>query len=178
MLESAGLKCEIIPSDVAEVGYGGSPEAIPRRIALQKVKAVKAQLGNEFDGWILGADTLVAIDHEVLGKPNDRTHAMHMLARLSGRAHHVHTAIRIEDAMGDFFEETVTTEVVFAKLTERQIKDYVETGEPDDKAGAYAIQGLAAGMVKEIRGSYTNVVGLPLYETIAALGHMGAVVIE
>lgn len=174
MLESVGLAFDVVPSEVAEVGYGGAPSAIPQRIVVQKVKSVKARLGTEFDGWILGADTLVALGQDVLGKPNDRKHATTMLARLSGVDHQVYTAFRIENALGEVFEQTVMTEVSFAKLTASQIESYVSTGEADDKAGAYAIQGRAAWMVKSIRGSYTNVVGLPLHETLMGLGQVGA----
>lgn len=174
LLASAGLAFDIEPSDVAEVGYGGNPMMVPARITLQKVKAVKARLGAEFDGWILGADTIVTLDGEIFGKPNDRTHARAMLARLSGREHSVVTGVRIESGLGEVWEKTVETRVRFAPLDPADIEAYVATGEPDDKAGAYAIQGGAAWMVEAIQGSYTNVVGLPLRETVAGLVELGA----
>lgn len=175
LLEQIGVKFQIIPSDVAEVGYGGTPEMIPQRIVTQKVKSVKARLGANFTGWILGADTVVVLDNEVFGKPNDKTHATSMLQRLSGKEHRVITAVRLEDAMGELHQETVITKVRFAELSTREIENYVATGEPDDKAGAYAIQGKANYMVKSIEGSYTNVVGLPMHETISMLVNAGVI---
>ena len=122
---------------------------------------------------VLAADTTVALDGQIFGKPADREDAARMLAALSGRRHEVLTAVALQ------FDDEVETalsasEVQFRELTPEEIREYVATGEPDDKAGAYAIQGRAALFVAEIRGSQSGIVGLPLYETAQLLQRMGA----
>lgn len=168
-LDQIGLSFRLIPSDVLEAADGETPGEIVQRIVEQKVKAVKMGLGQVFSGWILGADTVVVLDGEILGKPRDDEHAVNMLQKLSARKHEVMTAIRLEDAAGVFHQEVVSTVVHMAPLSLGEIKDYVATGEPKDKAGAYAIQGKAAYMIQRIEGSYTNVVGLPMFETLNAM---------
>lgn len=123
---------------------------------------------------ILAADTTVILDGEVLGKPVDRGQAMHMLQRLSGRRHEVHTALAL--ALGEtLYEDVSVTEVWFRVLSERDIARYCDSGEPYDKAGAYGIQGMAGVFVERINGSHTGVMGLPMYETARLLGHAGIV---
>lgn len=121
---------------------------------------------------VLAADTTVALDNVVIGKPANREHAIEILTRLAGHAHQVHTAVAIrrKDAMESLLS---TTTVVFRKLTEVEIRRYVATGECLDKAGAYAIQGRASLFISEIRGSYSGVMGLPLYETTQLLQKFG-----
>lgn len=177
LFDVLGLQVEVIPSEVAEVGYGGDPALIPQRITLQKVKAVKARLGPAFHGWIVGADTIVALDHEVFGKPQDRAQAKTMLRKLAGKEHQVFTGFRVESSVGEFYERTVRTKVKMAPMTESEVDWYVSTGEPDDKAGSYAIQGLGGAFVESISGSYSNVVGLPLYEVMTGLKELGALFI-
>jgi septum formation protein len=121
---------------------------------------------------VLAADTTVALDGTILGKPADREEAVAFLQRLSGRTHAVHTAVAVH------FEEQLelavsSSEVEFGALTEQEIRRYVATGEPLDKAGAYAIQGRAAVFVRQLRGSYSGVVGLPLFETSRLLASFG-----
>src|SRR5439155_2797715 len=112
--------------------------------------------------WVLAADTVVNVDGEPLGKPRDAAHARAMLARLSGRKHEVATAFVLLDSAGrTFAADVVRSEVVFRRLEPADIDSYVRTGEPFDKAGAYAIQGGARHFVREVNGSFTNVVGLP-----------------
>jgi septum formation protein len=122
---------------------------------------------------VLAADTTVALEGRIFGKPADRTDAAGMLAALSGKRHEVLTAVVVQ--YEDEVEEALSvSEVQFRELTPQEIQDYVATGEPDDKAGAYAIQGRAALFVAEIRGSQSGIVGLPLYETAQLLQKMGA----
>jgi septum formation protein len=112
---------------------------------------------------VLSADTIVAIDEDVLGKPETKLQAREFLRRLSGQVHRVLTGIYLIDlATGQDFEATETTVVTFRTLSEDEIQEYIETGEPMDKAGAYAIQGLGRDFVSDIKGSWSNVVGLPL----------------
>jgi septum formation protein len=142
---------------------------------LARRKAAKAGERHK-DRWVLAADTIVVIDGRILGKPGSRQEAKEMLGMLSDQEHRVITGFCLLCGdSGKSREGTVTTRVRFKNLSSREIDWYLDTGEPFDKAGAYAIQGKAAFMVKEIRGSYTNVVGLPLTEVIEALQEMGAV---
>jgi septum formation protein len=113
---------------------------------------------------VLAADTTVALEGRIFGKPATRDEAAEMLAALSGTRHEVLTAVALQQ--GDWLESVLSvSEVEFKKLSEEEIRQYVATGECDDKAGAYAIQGRAARFIVELRGSYTGVMGLPLYET-------------
>ncbi|MBC7944258.1 MAG: septum formation inhibitor Maf [Burkholderiales bacterium] len=153
---------------------GESPEGYVTRLARMKAEI----------GWlrvtqrglpgspVLAADTTVALDNVVIGKPTNREHAIEILTRLSGRAHQVHTAIAIRrrDAIESLLS---TTTVEFRKLTEVEIRRYVATGECLDKAGAYAIQGRASLFISEICGSYSGVMGLPLFETTQLLQKFG-----
>jgi nucleoside triphosphate pyrophosphatase len=126
------------------------------------------------DRWVLGADTIVVIDHQVLGKPADEHEAAAMLRRLSGRDHLVLTAVvLLHVGSGREQSFTVRTTVTFRRLSNEWIDGYIRTGEPLDKAGAYGIQGRGAMLVSRISGSYTNVVGLPLGETVALLEQAG-----
>jgi septum formation protein len=149
-----------------------TPENFCLRVARQKAGA--AAQGRPGDCWILGADTIVVVDDEILGKPADEDDAAFMLRRLSGRDHLVLTAVVLLH-VGTAIEQslTVRTNVTFRPLTEEWISGYIRTGEPLDKAGAYGIQGRGAMLVSRINGSYTNVVGLPLSETISLLEQAG-----
>jgi len=172
LLEGIGLKIDVKPSDIAEVGYGGIPEKVPSRIVTQKMKSAKAQIGMSLDGFVLAADTIVALEQEVFGKPENIEHARTMLKQLSGKTHQVYTCFRIEGLIGDFVEKTVRTDVNMRILTPEMIEWYVSSREPFDKAGGYAIQGLGGIFVDSIHGSYTNVVGLPMAEVADALVHL------
>jgi septum formation protein len=149
-----------------------TPEAFCLRVARQKAGA--AAQACAADRWVLGADTIVVIDDEILGKPVDEHDAARMLRRLSGRDHLVLTAVALLQ-VGTARERTLTvnTTVTFRRLSEEWISGYIRTGESLDKAGAYGIQGRGAMLVSRINGSYTNVVGLPLGETIALLEQAG-----
>jgi septum formation protein len=157
--------------DVDESTLGGeSPEAYVERMARTKVDAgwQRMQQRNLPRAPVLSADTTVALDGKIFGKPAHREEAASMLAALSGRSHEVFTAVALK--ADDWLESAVSrSDVRFATLSAAQIAEYVESGECDDKAGAYAIQGRAGRFVVELRGSYSGVVGLPLYETAQLL---------
>jgi septum formation protein len=168
MLEQLGLDLAVRPADTDEsVLPGEAPRDYVRRVAREKALAVDGNL-------VLAADTAVVLAGEVLGKPRDRDDARRMLAALSGHTHEVLSGVCARTSAAEESVE-VRSEVTFAHLTERQISWYVATGEPMDKAGAYAIQGVAAGFVSEVRGSVSNVIGLPLLETLALLGRLGLI---
>jgi septum formation protein len=143
------------------------PDRLVKQLAIEKAKRVIRQLkANSYKlkaMLVIGADTVVAIDKEVIGKPEDEEDAVRILKKLSGRNHSVFTGVAVVDAeSGKSVVDFEKTQVTFRKLYDKEIRDYVATGEPMDKGGAYAIQMGAAGFVKNIKGSYTNVVGLPL----------------
>jgi septum formation protein len=144
---------------------GEAPVAFAERMAREKAEYVHSRFA---DRVVLAADTVVFIGQEILGKPENADDAVRMLSLLSGRTHHVVTAVCL---LGPAFQDfrAVTTEVEFAPIDEIRIREYVNTGEPMDKAGGYAIQGGAAGWVIRIDGDYNNVVGLPLDMAIAML---------
>jgi len=175
LLRSAGITFEVQPSDVPEdAGADESPIDFARRVARDKALQVAAQRRGRGDTRpVLGADTIVVIDDLTIGKPRDRNHARQMLERLSSRTHRVVTAVCVILADGAEVRRTVTTEVTFGALDPAEIERYLDRADWRDKAGAYAVQEHAAYMVREVRGSYTNVVGLPLCETIEALRDAG-----
>jgi len=170
LLADAGYTFDVVAPDVDETPSAGeSPTSLVERLAMAKAVAV-AQ--THPDAAVLGADTVVVLDHRILGKPADAGHADDMLRDLSGRDHTVLTGWAIAHPAGCERNVTVTT-VTFRALSAGEISDYVGTGEPMDKAGAYAIQGGAAGFATGIAGSYRNIVGLPvgdLYPILLGLG--------
>ncbi len=161
LLAALGLDFVVIPSTVAEPNYDGrDPAKYANELAETKALYVARQLRS---GLVIGADTIVVLDGEVLGKPDSAAHAVDMLSRLSGRSHTVYTGLAVIDAAtGELEQEVVATEVKFRHLTAAEIDLYVRSGEPMDKAGAYGIQGLGAVFIQSIQGCYYNVVGLPL----------------
>jgi len=162
LLSRAGLDVEVRPSSIEEVLQPGeSPEDFACRAAEEKTLAVAATAPR--DTLVLGADTVVVADSELLGKPADRDDAARMLRRLSGATHRVITGVCLVSAP-DRIEAVrcETTLVTFCQLDEEEINDYLASGEPFDKAGAYGIQGLASRFVTRIEGCYFNVVGLPV----------------
>jgi nucleoside triphosphate pyrophosphatase len=164
LLRAAGIDVEVCPADVAEsVQPGEAPDRYASRVALAKARAVSRQTPDRF---VLGADTVVVVDDRILGKPTDSADARRMLRALSGRSHVVMTAvilIRGAGLPGETIDARIErTTVEFASLTGDEIDWYAATAEPMDKAGGYAIQGLAARFVTRIEGSYSNVVGLPV----------------
>jgi len=170
LLRAAGIEFDVLPAHIDESAREReTADAYVRRIADAKARAVAARVT---DRIILAADTTVVVDDEMLAKPIDDDDAKRMLRMLSGRSHEVLTAVSVGRAGGAVLTEIERTAVEFAAMTEFEIDWYVETGEPRDKAGAYAIQGYASRFVTRIDGSYSNVVGLPIalvYEILKGL---------
>lgn len=174
LLESAGIRFQVVPGHIDETPFPGE-KPVDHVLRLAEEKAREVALREDGDVFI-GADTIVLCDGEIMGKPVDAADADRMLRALSGRHHEVITGTAIYEKMrGSAIRRAVTTKVLFKELSEAEITSYVATGCPMDKAGAYAIQGGAAFMVRAIEGSYTNVVGLPLCEVIEALQGLGAI---
>jgi len=147
--------------DETKVQKTGSVSEYVEKIALGKAKDVLNKI--QEPSIIIAADTVVALNEEILGKPKDKADAYNMLYKLSDNTHAVYTGIvLINSESGKILKDSVKTEVVFSKLTDKHIKDYIDSGDPFDKAGAYGIQGKAGVFVKKINGCYYNVVGLPL----------------
>jgi len=172
LLRWLGVEYVIEPAEVDERPYPGeAATALVRRLA--RAKAAAAVLRRPAD-WVLAADTVVEVDGTLLGKPADGSEASAMLARLAGREHSVFTGFALVAPGGSLrADEVVRTRVRFRALSGAAIAAYVDTGEPVDKAGGYAIQGLGAGLVESLDGSLTNVMGLPLVEVERVLGEAG-----
>jgi septum formation protein len=167
LLEQARIPFRIIESDIDENGEKGAPHEICMRLAQKKALSVY-QTSNK--SWVLGADTIVVMKGIIMGKPADAEDAASMLRRLSGGNHEVITGYSIIDPDGGVaITDHVTTTVTFKCLTPGEIDAYINTKEPFGKAGAYAIQEIGAFMISGINGSYSNVVGLPLFEVIGSL---------
>ena len=173
MLERIGIPLEVQPADVDEREQAGeSPAAYVARIARAKAIGV----ARRSDLWVLAADTTVTLDDAILGKAGTPEEAAKMLRWLSNRTHQVMTAFVLiggRDGRTIVREGLVSTDVDFVDLDAGTLADYVASGEWRDKAGAYAIQGIGAALVREVRGSVTNVAGLPLAEVVAALREVG-----
>lgn len=184
LLESAGIVATVEVADIDEShGDGEKAADYVARMAYQKAEAVvRRHLSDKstdksvgLDVVVVAADTIVVVDGVILGKPASRDEAFSMLKRLVSRRHDVMTAVAIADLAGrapKWQRFVVTTHVEFGDVDDARLWAYIDSGEPMDKAGAYGIQSGAASFVRCIEGSYTNVVGLPLYETVSALaGH-------
>lgn len=174
LLTLAGISFEVLSSQAEESFLPGeSSEAHVLRLARAKAMKVTEQHSRR---WVLAADTIVEIDGQILGKPKDPREAEEMLRKLSDREHRVVTGYcLLRHNFLEIQEGVAVTRVRFKELSDEEILWYIATGEPFDKAGGYAIQGRAAFMVKEINGSYTNVVGLPLCEVVEALQKLGMI---
>ncbi|MGF1508320.1 MAG: Maf family protein [Myxococcota bacterium] len=167
LLEQAGLSPDIVPADVDEAPQEGeAPAEYALRVAWAKAEAVAVD-----ERVVLASDTVVALDGVSLGKASDREHASRILHRLSGRSHWVHTAVVVLGRRS--FEEIVSAEVSFRRLSALEIGRYLDTDEPYDKAGAYGIQGHGGAFVDRLSGSYSAVVGLPMKETLRMLEAAG-----
>lgn len=174
LLREIGLQFDVIPGDVNEdFLLDELPVDYVTRMSREKSYAIAEQMP---DAWVLGADTIVIINGEVLGKPQTRENAREMLKKLSGREHRVITGFTIvKKSAQTVVSQVVESSVVFKEIEMDELEWYVTSPEPYDKAGAYAVQGMAGYFVKEIHGSYTNVVGLPLTEVVTVLKEVGAV---
>jgi septum formation protein len=165
LLRQIGVAHEARPVDVDESPRTGeAPAQYALRLAQEKARALWEQVAEADRLPVLAADTTVALGEEILGKPADRAEAIAMLQRLSGREHQVHTAIALLHA-GGADSRISTSNVTFRSLSPAEIEWYWHTGEPIDKAGAYAVQGKAAIFIRHLAGSYSGVMGLPLFET-------------
>ncbi len=174
LLKQIGITCLVMPADIDETALPDeSPSDYVLRLAAQKAQAIMIKLTHQdppefnlldIDLPILAADTTVALGLQILGKPVHDLDAFNMLKQLSGSTHQVHTAIAVA-YKGKLETAINSTQVEMMPLSDAMISEYIASGEHKDKAGSYAIQGLAGGWVKKIIGSYTGVMGLPLYET-------------
>jgi len=170
LLDLIGVPHVVTPADIDETPHEGEAAGeYVMRLAREKAEAIWAR---HQDLPVFAADTTVVVDDEILGKPESAADAHAMLGKLSGRAHFVHTGIALRTVHGVEVDIS-TTEVEFATLGDDTIRAYWDSGEPQGKAGAYAIQGLGAVFVSDIAGSYTGVMGLPLFETAAMLRYAG-----
>ena len=159
LLMQIGLKFEIIPSQKEEKMQGNSPAQIVMGLAMDKAEDIFRRA--ESDALVIGADTIVALDNVILGKPKDEADALKMLRFLQGKTHQVYTGVCMvmADKTQVFYEKT---DVTMYPADEEQLTEYIRTGEPMDKAGSYAIQGRGSVFIREIHGDYNNVVGLPV----------------
>ena len=174
LLTLLGLCFEIMPSHVDEAFVTGET---PREhvLRLSEAKAMTASVLHP-DAWVMGADTIVIINGEVLGKPRTPDEAKEMLGKLSGRVHTVFTGFTVARKSSDIFiRDAVESSVRFREIPEDEMARYIQSKEPYDKAGGYAVQGMGAFFIKEIYGSYTNVMGLPLCEVVDVLKSVGAI---
>lgn len=174
LLERVGVPLEVRPADVDETERAGeAPDVYVKRVACDKALAVRRLPGQ----WVLAADTTVTIDGKILAKAGSSEEARGMLELLSGRVHQVITAFTL---VGDVesvpfqHDGLVSTDVAMIEMSAQTVADYVASGEWRGKAGAYAVQGIGAALVREVRGSVTNVIGLPLVEVLEALAAIGA----
>ena len=171
LLQQIGIEAKVCPADFDEVsGSAVQAEDVVLANAIGKCKAVVKIKGDSLP--VIAADTVVVAEGVILGKPKNEEDAIEMLKQLSGKTHKVMTGIAVSYA-GEMLAEVCETEVVFRKLTDKEIKKYVATGEPLDKAGAYGIQGMGAVLVEKINGCYNNVVGLPLTRLQLILAKLG-----
>ena len=170
LLEQVGLKFEIFSPDIDEfVHVCESADHYVQRLAEQKAQAILAQFP---DAIVIAADTSLVLDHKIIGKPESKQHAFEIWTELSDRQHDVLSGVCVLSSECDpntIQSVVVRTQVHFQKLSQLDMEQYWATGEPIGKAGAYAIQGYAAQFIPRIEGSYSNVVGLPLYETLQLL---------
>ena len=166
LLERADLKFTVVPSAGEEEIGGGTPDQVVENLSRSKAFSVAEELKREKEvKLVIGADTIVAFQNHILGKPVDEQDAFDTLTRLSGNSHQVYTGVTVLIRKGDAWEEhtfSERTDVHFYSVSEEEIRDYICTGEPMDKAGSYGIQGRFGVYVKGIEGDYNNVVGLPV----------------
>ncbi|MDI6776071.1 MAG: Maf family protein [Syntrophales bacterium] len=174
LLKLTGLHFEVIPGCVNETYLKGeTPGEHVLRLSEDKVRVIASR---HPDAWVLGADTIVIIHGEILGKPRTTAEAKEMLGKLSGQEHRVFTGFTIERKTIDvLIRNVVESLVIFKEIPEDELAWYVRSDEPYDKAGGYAVQGMSALFIREIHGSYTNVMGLPLCEVVEVLKSIGAI---
>ncbi len=174
LLHGCGLSFEIHTPDIDETAL---PDELPRahveRLAREKGESISRRFP---DAWVLSADTIVVLDEKILGKPRDAEDAQRMLASLQGRKHIVWGGVAITHGARKYAEAACySSEVEMRALSRAEIKSYVKSGEPLDKAGSYAIQGIGASLVREVKGSYSNIVGLNIFAVIERLQALGVI---
>jgi septum formation protein len=175
LLDQINVTYKVYPVDIDETPRANeSPLAYVQRLAAEKSAACKARLNP--DRPILAADTTVVLGEMIMGKPKDQADALEMLMRLSGKTHQVYSAISVRGRVHG--QAVSVTKVTFRHLNEQEILAYWQSGEPLDKAGSYAIQGLGALFVEAIKGSFSGVVGLPLFETAELLSNQGVTIFK
>lgn len=175
LLKQIGVRHSIMAVDVDETPLPGEdPAAYVERVAAEKSALCLAMTGADLP--VLAADTSVICDGRILGKPDDLQHAIEMLSHLSGRSHQVYSAVSLRGA--EHWQALSISEVRFRPLSHQEIVAYWQTGEPHDKAGAYAIQGLASVFIEAMSGSFSGVMGLPLFETAQLLSRAGIDIIQ
>ena len=177
LLQQMGVLFTVVPADIDETPHAmEQSDAYVKRLAIEKAQAGYALVLQKawFEMPVLAADTTVSIDGEILGKPQDDEDAYRMLSLMSGRWHEVHTGIAVAHA-GHVAMEISSTMVQMDDLSDAVMRAYIASGEPKDKAGAYGIQGIAGSLIKRIEGSYSGVMGLPVYETAKLLKQAGIV---
>ena len=174
LLAQLGLSpVTVVPTNTVEVPLKGEkPKALVERLARLKAEVVAKTVNEK---WVVAADTVVVAGNRILGKPSTQVEAQKFLQLLSGRRHQVLTGVVVIRPDGELSCRIVTTRITFKRLERDEIERYLSLGEWHGKAGAYAIQGYAGAFVRQLRGSYSNVVGLPLYETLALLRGSGFV---
>lgn len=173
LLDQIGVEHRVAPVDLDESrGAGEAPPEYVVRLAREKAEAGWQRLADREREVVLAADTAVVLGDDILGKPRDRADGLAMLLQLSGRTHQVLTAVALRDA-GGMASQLSESLVTFRPISRDEAEQYWATGEPRDKAGAYAIQGRAAVFIERIEGSYSGVMGLPLFETALLLGAAG-----
>jgi len=169
LLQQIGLQFEIVEVDIDEHWDSKEhPRVYVERVALEKAKAAKAKINTDQSFVIIGADTSVILDDVVLGKTGNNEQAIAMLTQLSGRLHYVYSSVAVVNKTSEKIKTSISR-VYFKPLSEEDIESYCKTGEPIGKAGGYAIQGHAAAFIERLDGSYSGVMGLPLYETAELL---------
>lgn len=171
LLAQLGIQFKVVPADIKEGALDGeAPSHLVLRLAKEKALHVQSQ---HPDCMVLGADTLVILDQTVMGKPKNSADAVDILTMLSGRTHEVLTGVALATGDGESRTRICVSRVAFRLLSAAEIHAYVETGESMGKAGAYAIQGKAACFIQRLEGSYSSVMGLPLFETAELLSAAG-----
>jgi septum formation protein len=174
LLRNAAIPFAVQPANIDETPLPGElPRDYAERLAREKATTISRERPEDY---VLGADTIVVIDETILGKPRDASDAARMLRLLSGRTHEVITGVCLAGPIdGDIEQASATTRVTMRKISDDEIRDYIATGEPMDKAGAYAIQGIASRWIPRIEGDYSNVVGLPVALVYGMLKKRGAI---
>jgi septum formation protein len=175
LLRQIGIKFDIIDGDIDEtpIEHESPSETVARLSRLKALKGYQQLTNKQPDDWVLASDTLIEIQHRVIGKPESEQHCRQILSLLSGKEHQVLSGIALVGNQGEIHQTTSYNRIKFRNIRPEEIEQYCTLDEPRDKAGAYAIQGKAAIFIEYLQGSYSSVMGLPLYETAQLLQKVG-----